>query len=71
MDFLETKWTDVINITSVRNQIEKGGCIEIKFYGMPCILISETKIACNSQFVDCTYIYDDVLFIKIKETIID
>lgn len=71
MDFLETKWTDVINITSVRNQMEKGECIKLKYFNKPCVLITETQIACNSQFVDCTYIYDDVLFIKIKETIID
>ena len=68
MDFMETEWTDVINITSVRKGIKKGGCIEIKFYGVPCILISETKIAYNDN-VECVYIYDDMLFVKIKETI--
>lgn len=63
------EWDEAINILNVRQNLKKGEITEILVNDNPCLMVNEHKVFCNDEFVETYFIYDCIVFLKLKKAV--
>ena len=63
------EWSNIFNVTEIRKRMKKGQYYELVYKENRCVIITREKIFINGYYIDDAFLEDNILYIKIKETI--